>query len=172
MVDWTGITWYLYSMPSGTYNIDSAHMVDWTGTNWTLRSMPSGTYNIDSAHMVDWTGITWYLYSMPSGTYALADNTFRNWKASRLLSLYNLEDSVSGLNILATESECIKVIDDIYAGRLGYTHTSAPVLNLTGTNADITDAGTRTKIDHLRAGDDGVNTFRSWTINVNGYPAP
>jgi len=169
MVDWTGTAWYLYSMPSGTYNIDSAHMVDWTGTIWILYSMPSGTYNIDSSDMTSWTGQYWRLYSMPSGTYNIGASTIRNWTTNEVINLYNLEDSVSGLNVLATESECIKVIDDIYAGRLTFRGT--PVLILTGTNADITDAGTRTKIDHLRAGDDGVDTFQPWEINVNGYPA-
>jgi hypothetical protein len=167
MTSWTGYYWALHLMPSGTYNIDSSDMTSWTGFTWLLYSMPSGTYNIDSSDMTSWAGYNWLLYSMPSGTYNIGASTIRNWTVNEIITLYDLEDSVSGLNVLATESECIKVIDDIYAGRLTFTGT--PVLTLTGSNADITDAGTQTKIDHLRAGDDGVDTFQTWTINVNGY---
>jgi len=167
MTGWTvGGSWYLFSMPAGTYNIDSSHMTGWTvGSSWILRSMPAGTYNIDSSHMTGWTvGGSWYLRNMPAGTYTIGTATIRNWTGVDKIELYSLVNTV-------TEADIIKVIEDIYAGRLTFTHSSAVSLNIAGTNADLTDAGARTKVDHLRAGDDGVNTFRSWTINVNGYPA-
>ena len=167
MTGWTvGNSWFLNSMPAGTYNIDSSHMTGWTvGGSWYLFSMPAGTYNIDSSHMTGWTvGGSWYLRNMPAGTYTIGTATIRNWTGVDKIELYSLVNTV-------TEADIIKVIEDIYAGRLTFTHSSAVSLNIAGTNADLTDAGARTKVDHLRAGDDGVNTFRSWTINVNGYPA-
>jgi len=167
MTGWTvGGSWYLFSMPAGTYNIDSSHMKGWTvGSSWSLCSMPAGTYNIDSSHMTEWTvGSGWYLRSMPAGTYTIGTATIRNWTGVDKIELYSLVNTV-------TEADIIKVIEDIYAGRLTFTHSSAVSLNIAGTNASLTDAGARLKVDHLRAGNDGSNSFRSWIINVNGYPA-
>ncbi len=172
MTGWTvGSSWLLYSMPAGTYNIDTSHMTGWTvGGSWLLHSMPAGTYNIDTSHMTGWTvGITWSLRNMPAGTYNLGTTPIRNWTSVDRINLYDLIDETTETNMM-TEAEVIKVIEDIYAGRLTFTHT-APNLDIAGTNASLTDAGARLKVDHLRAGNDGVNTFRSWTINVNGYPA-
>ena len=166
MTGWTvGGSWSLLSMPAGTYNIDSSHMTGWTvGSSWSLYSMPAGTYNIDTSHMTGWTvGGAWTLRSMPAGTYTIGTATIRNWTGVDKIELYSLVNTV-------TEADIIKVIEDIYAGRLTFTHT-APILSIAGTNASLTDAGAKTKVDHLRAGNDGVNTFKAWTINVNGYPA-
>jgi D-alanyl-D-alanine dipeptidase len=172
MTGWTvGNSWNLYSMPAGNYNINSSHMTGWTiGNSWNLYSMPAGNYNINSSHMTGWTvGVTLSLRSMPAGTYNLGTTPIRNWTSVDRINLYDLIDETTETNMM-TEAEVIKVIEDIYAGRLTFTHT-APILNIAGTNASLTDAGARLKVDHLRAGNDGVNTFRSWTINVNGYPA-
>jgi hypothetical protein len=43
MTSWKPTTWYLTSMPAGTYAIDSADMAAWTPTDWRLTSMPAGT---------------------------------------------------------------------------------------------------------------------------------
>lgn len=134
-----------------------------------LNATGSG-FTVDTSHMTGWAvGTNWYLYSMPAGTYNIGTATIQNWTGVDRIDLYNLIDETTGTNMM-TEAEVIKVIEDIYAGRLTFTHT-IPTLNIAGTNASLTDAGARAKVDHLRAGNDGVNTFKAWTINVNGYPA-
>jgi len=80
MVNWKPSTWYLDSMPAGTYVINSADMVDWRPTNWRLNSMPAGTYVINSADMVNWRPTVWYLYSMPAGTYVINSADMVNWR--------------------------------------------------------------------------------------------
>ena len=79
MTAWTPTSWYLYSMPAGTYAIDSADMAAWTPTNWYLTSMPAGTYAIDSADMAAWTPTSWYLYAMPAGTYTIDSADMAAW---------------------------------------------------------------------------------------------
>ena len=80
MVNWRPTTWWLLSMPAGTYDIDSTDMVNWRPTTWYLYSMPAGTYDIDSADMVDWRPTTWRLYSMPAGTYDIDSTDMVNWR--------------------------------------------------------------------------------------------
>ena len=79
MSAWTPTNWRLYSMPAGTYTIDSQHMSAWTPANWWLYNMPAGTYTIDSAHMSTWTPTYWYLFSMPAGTYTIDSQHMSAW---------------------------------------------------------------------------------------------
>ena len=154
MSGWRPTYWHLYSMPAGTYAIDSAHMTNWRPAYWCLSSMPAGTYAIDSAHMTNWT-ITgyWLLYSMPAGTYAIDSAHMTNWRPS-IWQLYSMPAANSsytftalcmrawttlatlradGLGLDAATVDLI--LADIYAGRMGYTIVT-PTLNLAGTNAD------------------------------------
>jgi hypothetical protein len=80
MVAWRPTSWYLYSMPAGTYVIASADMVAWTPTNWQLFSMPAGTYTIASADMVAWMPTDWRLFTMPAGTYSIASADMVAWR--------------------------------------------------------------------------------------------
>jgi hypothetical protein len=79
MTSWKPTTWYLYSMPAGTYAIDSADMAGWTPREWYLFSMPAGTYAIDSSDMALWTPTTFRLSVMPAGTYAIDFSDMASW---------------------------------------------------------------------------------------------
>jgi len=59
MSAWTPTNWRLYSMPAGTYTIDSQHMSAWTPTYWWLYDMPAGlTFTINATHFAGWTTTT------------------------------------------------------------------------------------------------------------------
>jgi len=102
MVDWRPTTWYLFSMPAGTYSISSANMVDWRPTYWHLHTMPAGTYSISSANMVDWRPTTWYLFSMPAGTYSISSANMVDWRPTtwRLYSMPAGTYSISSANMV------------------------------------------------------------------------
>jgi hypothetical protein len=85
MASWDPTSWYLYSMPAGTYDIDSADMASWDPTIWRLYSMPAGTYAIDSADMASWDPSNWWLYSMPAGTYSIDSADMASWDPTRWL---------------------------------------------------------------------------------------
>ena len=100
MSAWRPTTWYLSSMPTGTYNIASSDMSAWRPTNWYLYGMPTGTYNIASSDMHNWsiTG-NWELYNMPTGTYNIASSDMSAWRPttwylfSMLTGTYNIASS-------------------------------------------------------------------------------
>jgi hypothetical protein len=77
-------------------------MVAWTPTYWYLYSMPAGTYTIDSADMVAWTPTYWYLYSMPAAgsSYAFAASCMRNWTGATSIR-------VDGLGLLTAAVDTI-----------------------------------------------------------------
>ena len=59
MSAWTPTYWQLFSMPAGTYTIDSQHMSAWTPTYWWLYDMPAGlTFTINATHFAGWTTTT------------------------------------------------------------------------------------------------------------------
>jgi hypothetical protein len=82
MTAWRPTTWYLSSMPTGTYNIASSDMSAWRPTTWYMFSMPAGTYNIASSDMTAWRPTTWYMYSMPAGTYTINTSNISAWNPS------------------------------------------------------------------------------------------
>ena len=190
MVDWRPTTWYLFSMPAGTYSISSANMVDWRPTYWHLHTMPAGTYSISSANMVDWRPTTWYLFSMPAGTYSISSANMVDWRPTtwRLSSMPAAGSSYTfaascmrawtalttlTMNDLGLDATTIDlVLADLYAGRMGYT-AAAPTANLGGTNADPTGVyqakvppttGMETKYELIN--DSAAQGFKKWTITT------
>ena len=89
MSAWRPTNWELYSMPTGTYSISSADMSAWRPTNWQLGSMPAGTYSISSADMGAWRPTNWYLYSMPTGTYSISSSDISAWTTVQNLLCYS-----------------------------------------------------------------------------------
>ena len=126
MVDWRPTSWYLYSMPAGTYAIDSADMVDWRPLGWYLYSMPAGTYAIDSADMVDWRPTHWRMYSMPAAgsSYAFAAACMRNWTTIRDIRCQDLALVVAVVDV---------IVNDIWSGKATVSYAT-PSLNIGGTN--------------------------------------
>ena len=152
MVNWRPTTWWLLSMPAGTYDIDSTDMVNWRPTEWWLHSMPAGTYDIDSADMVDWRPTYWYLYSMPAGTYSISSSGMVKWNP-KYWRLFSMPAAGSSYTFAAscmrswTSIESLKLEDmgllaatvdailmDIYAGLATFT-AATPSLTIGGTNA-------------------------------------
>ena len=135
MALWRPTTWYLFSMPAGTYSIDSQYMAAWTPTTWWLYSMPTGTYNIDSQHMASWTPTTWRLYSMPAGTLTVtAAANFNNWKRPTEFRFDNLTLS---------QTQVDAILLGLYGAFAGKTSTGG-TLNLGGSGgtANAAPSGT------------------------------
>jgi hypothetical protein len=82
MSSWTPSYWRLYLMPTGSYDIQSTHMSSWTPSYWRLYEMPAGSYDIQSTHMSSWTPSTWWLYLMPTGSYDIQSTHMSSWTPS------------------------------------------------------------------------------------------
>jgi hypothetical protein len=168
MKSWRPITWRLYNVPSGTFNINSASMINWRPTSsWRIADMPAGTYSIDTSHMVDWRPtVLWRLNGMPAGSYSFAASCMRGWVGIREIFAYSLTPALN-------ETVVDTIVNDIYAGRNGYTFAT-PALNIKGTNAAASgiyqasaSPSTGKEKIYTLINDNNSEGFKKWAIEYN-----
>ena len=127
MSAWRPTTWYLFSMPTGTYTISSADMSAWGPTTWELASMPTGTYTISSADMSAWTTTqTLYLYANVGQVTTI--NSYTDFTG--LVALRNLQLPNNAL----TQAQVNAVLQGLWTARASFTYAT-PSLTINGTNA-------------------------------------
>ena len=145
--------------------IDSADMVDWRPTTWYLFSMPAGTYSISSANMVDWRPTTWRLSSMPAAgsSYTFAASCMRAWTALTTLTMNDLGLDATTIDLVLADLYAGRMGYTAAAPTANLGGTNADPTGVYQAKVPPT-TGMETKYELIN--DSAAQGFKKWTITT------